>query len=152
MDILVIGQAPGRKPGGALMGRAGEKLADLHGVPHAEFMATRDVINLLDYFPGKAGKGDAFPMAEAREQAARYDLSRWDRVVFLGRNVACAFGLRAPFLAWHLLDGSLCAAVPHTSGVNTWWNDPRNEAAARRFCLALEAERQSSPTRTNFIP
>lgn len=144
MDILVIGQAPGRgKPTAPLAGRAGKKLADLHGVAHAEFMATREVVNLLDRWPGKAGKGDAFPLAEARERAALHDLSRWDRVVFLGKNVARAFNFRAPFLVWQSLDGVLCAVVPHTSGINRWWNDADNTEAARRFCLALEAERST---------
>lgn len=149
----MIGQAPGRGPPTApLAGRAGQKLADLHGVPHAEFMATRRVINLLDKWPGKAGKGDAFPLAEAKRRTALFDLRQWDRVLFLGKNVARAFSFRVPFLEWRPLGGALCAVVPHTSGVNRWWNDPQNEAAARRFCLALGAERQSSPMHTNFIP
>jgi hypothetical protein len=36
---------------------------------------------------------------------------------------------QVPFLRWH---GGV-AILPHPSGVNHWYNDPRNVARARRF-------------------
>lgn len=61
--------------------------------------------NLLPAFPGRSGKGDDFPLEEARARAV--DLHRmlgdecWDRVLLLGGDVARAMGLEAaPRLRW----------------------------------------------------
>ena len=82
-------------------------------------------INVLDRFPGKAGKGDAFPLPEARERADRFDL-RGRRVVFVGKNVARVFRCRADYLDTHTHRGAVATVIPHPSGVNRWYNDPGN--------------------------
>lgn len=55
------------------------------------------------------------------------------RVVFLGKAVAAAFGVRANSLRWVEHRGMTVAVLPHPSGVNTWWNNPDNRAAASAF-------------------
>lgn len=93
-------------------------------------------MNLLAEFPGKSGKGDAFPIALARARAARMRLG--GEVVLLGRHVARAFGAQgAPFLEWFDLRGAWAAVVPHPSGVNHWWNDPANTNRAAVFLAGL---------------
>jgi uracil-DNA glycosylase len=92
--ILFVGQAPSRDTEGGppFSGRSGRRLASLCGLAHSDLPKMFDLANLLDRWPGKAGKGDAFPLEEARAGAARLDLSGRPLVVLVGRNVARAFG------------------------------------------------------------
>ena len=96
---MIIGQAPGRQgTGEPLSGKAGRRLAALCGLDLDAYLARFQRVNLLPVFPGKAGKGDRFPLPPARE-AARALLPTLEgrRVVLLGGRVAAAFGLhRAP--------------------------------------------------------
>jgi hypothetical protein len=88
-------------------------------------------VNLLGEFPGKAAKGDLFPMAEGRAAARMVEaFAPHDRLVLLGGNVCRAFGLRLAPLERTVRRGRLWLHVPHPSGVNRWWNDPENERAA----------------------
>jgi hypothetical protein len=148
----MIGQAPGRTPGPVLGGRAGRRLAELAGIDDlSEFFELR---NLLDRFPGKAGKGDAFPIVEARAAALRLmpELNE-RRVILLGRNVASAFpheSVRtAPYLFWIRTGDEWSTTtwlvLPHPSGVNLWWNDPRHVADASALLRRLvdEARRRT---------
>lgn len=91
-----IGEAPGQAgpAGGALAGRAGKTIAGLLGIAPATFLARFRRVNLLDAWPGKQGKGDAFRPATAKGRAAR--LAKHPvRLVLLGKRVATAFGVRA---------------------------------------------------------
>lgn len=97
-------------------------------------------MNVLDYWPGSArGKGDMFPLTEARRSLhhviAKLDGGRYYRLVLLGRKVAHVFGHGEDKLfAWSWDErGFRVAVCPHPSGVNLWWNDSRNVARARRF-------------------
>lgn len=96
MKVLLVGQAPSRDTCGGppFSGRSGRRLADLAGVEHSRLGEVFALVNLLDRWPGKNGRGDAFPMSEARAAAARLDLSKHDVVVLVGRNVARACGLK----------------------------------------------------------
>lgn len=150
--IVLVGQAPSRETDGEVpfSGRSGRRIAELIGIRHAELGDRFALANVFDSWPGPSphGKGDAFPMAEARLAAERMQRRLVDRrLVFFGASVAKAFGhdpreilLRfsaAPGYQERLAGGAAVAYVPHPSGVNAWWNDPANEAQARRFLRSL---------------
>lgn len=93
---------------------------------------------MLDAFPGKEGRGDAFPMREAR---ARVDSLvpklAGNVVVLLGKRVAAAFGMKRPKYLERVKHRGLDVVVlPHPSGVNRWWNDARNVHRASA-CMGL---------------
>lgn len=95
--------------------------------------------NVLPAFPGKAGKGDAFPAAFARTNAARMRLPRGLPVLLMGRGPARALGVAAPYLVGTVLRGRRAVVVPHPSGVNRWWNDPANAARATAVLRSIAA-------------
>ena len=97
-----------------------------------------DLVNLLDRWPGKKGKGDAFPLDEARASARRLNLWGKPLVILVGRNVARAFGANSvAYLEGFLLGYVNAVVIPHPSGLNRWWNDPANTERARRFMRSL---------------
>lgn len=147
--LLLVGEAPSRTgdPTKPLTGRVGRRLAALAGLSTFQYLRRTERMNLLDRWPGSAGKGSAFPLVEARS-AAWKKLSAFvgRRVVLVGRRVADALDLDDPYLGpWRCVvldDGGnsppasrafLCAVIPHPSGVNRWWNDPKNTRSARAF-------------------
>lgn len=133
MKALVVGQAPSRDTDGRqpFSGRSGANLASLLGVTQRDLARTVDLVNLLPRWPGKAGKGDAFPAAEARAAAAMLAaVAPHDRVVLCGAAVVRAFGLRIDPLERVTRSGRVLLHLPHPSGVNRWWNDEANMAAA----------------------
>lgn len=135
MNVLVVGQAPSRDTDGhaPFTGRSGRRLAGLLGVDalHDHVL----VLNLVERWPGKAGKGDAFPMAEARETAGAVlalpdEPEPW-RLVLCGANVARAFGLRdVRPLDVVVVGAKELLMLPHPSGINRWWNGDGHEQAA----------------------
>lgn len=138
-DLILIGQAPGRKTDGkgALSGRMGRILADLFGITAREYHEIRRV-NLLDRFPGKSGKGDVFPEREARTRASEMRKVLWNaRVIFIGVGVAKAFGYEGKPCKWFRHEGFTAAYIPHPSGINRWWNDSENKALAKNFARSL---------------
>lgn len=133
---LIFGPAPGRGPSGALpfSGLSGAFLARLVGVESFEEIRARAAVrNILTTWPGKSGKGDAFPLRAAVVAARRFQIRAGDRVLFLGRSAAAAFGFAAPFLFWRPFRVAEAAIFPHPSGINHWWNDTRNRRRAARF-------------------
>lgn len=146
MKTILLGQAPSAESDPARPlgpdGVSGRRLARIAD------MAAFELRNLLRAFPGRAAKGDAFPKAEGQLAAAALIARlRGRRVIFLGRNVAEAFGFawKEP-MVWHQHVGFTAARLPHPSGVNLWWNDAKNVRAAAAF-LRAEAERSSQWTR-----
>lgn len=146
MKIALVGQAPNENgdPELPLTGRAGRKLAELMGVSWRTYLMRTIRTNLIVEFPGKKGKGDAFPLDAAREAARAWRVPGDAAcVVLVGLKVAAAFGHgKVPpcrmFLAEFPCERPRhqhrlvpCVTVPHTSGINTWYNDPKNVAAAR---------------------
>jgi hypothetical protein len=149
--------------------RSGKKLAELMGV--ADMTKAFACVNLVDRWPGVTSRGGAHPNGLARRAAGALWLSlpAEARLVFVGRRVGEAFDPyfdESPFFSWERLyitqlPGSVVTErghgalqvvsdarvgrdvvlVPHPSGMNRWWNDPKNRAKAARFFrgLALEA-------------
>lgn len=137
MKVLLIGQAPGRggDPSRPLLGgRVGSKLISMLGISEREYVRRFDRINALNFWPGKNGKGDRFPMREARKIALRkLNVISGRRILFVGIAAANAFGFDHALLRWRRFNGGRAAILPHPSGVNRWWNDLINRQNARRF-------------------
>ena len=140
MKPLVVGQAPSRATDGRppFSGRTGANLASLLGVPHRELLRLVDVVNLLPRWPGKAGRGDRFPIAEARAAAAMLlAVAPHDRIVAVGANVARALDIDGEGLRTVSNGRRAFLVVPHPSGLNRWFNEPENVAEASRALRAF---------------
>lgn len=158
MKPLLIGEAPSRRTAATLplaserwktyarplAGESGDRLRSLYrAATSRELDRDFDVRNLLDWYPGRAGKGSRLPLAEARWAAdvilAEIDLASWPRPTFvwLGRRVADAFHVAGarnlPYLRRLVFVDFDAYVVPHPSRVNRWWNDRAHRAAARVF-------------------
>lgn len=138
---LIIGQAPSRlsDPTEPLSERSGARLSDLCGISVPEFLAGFERRNLIEEWPGKAGKGDRFVgLPEARRLAETCrEAAAGRRVVVLGFSIAAAFRLTGPSLTFAAHWGGSFAFCPHPSAVSRWWNDPANGARARAFWREL---------------
>lgn len=130
MKILFVGQAPSRDTDGQppFTGRSGRKLAKLCGISHAEFLNAFELVNLLERWPGKSGKGDAFPMAEARLVAASLDFRNRPLVVLVGRNVARAFDAADVAYFKAFLLGRVSAVGINTHDFSSAWRLPDQPA------------------------
>lgn len=147
---LLVGEAPNRwmeesnAPHHALWREDLAELADLNMI---EFLRCFARCDLLDRYPGRQGRGSAFPLAEARPRAAallealRAPSSPFVRVVLVGRRTAQACGHSDPFFHTRTLDVPGRAidftCVPHPSKVSTWWKQEENVAQARAFWSEL---------------
>jgi uracil-DNA glycosylase len=127
-QVWLIGQAPG--PNGASWkpfdGSSGKKLADLAGISREMFLSIFQRRNLLDTWPGKAGKGDAFRIEDGKLAAAylRIEFHAGDCVLCAGSAVLRCFGFRnVPWCTWTYEQGIAFAKIPHPSGINRLWND-----------------------------
>lgn len=140
MKPILIGQAPGRRGNGEpLSGMAGRRLSALCGLDLRTFLETFDRTNVLPAFPGRAGRGDYFPVAQARPAAeAMRPTLRGRTVVLLGWNVARAFRHTGRLHVWE--DGWAIAA--HPSGCSAYWNDPDNVKSAQAFWTELARIRE----------
>lgn len=136
MSVLIVGEAPNRSGKGmrANTTRTGQRIAELGGVDLPR-------TNLLRAYPGDDGKGAAFPVDAARESVRRLERRTPKRVAFLilGKRAARAFGVKSDFLEWTSVRGREVAVFPHPSGINMWWNDARNRAAAAEFFTEMMA-------------
>lgn len=157
---MIIGQAPSRTSEVPLEGLVGRRVCEWTGLSTWEELNARFALaNLLPKWPGKDGKGDAFPLAEARRHAEglfREVLmpEEWDLILLLGWNVAGAFGVPAAvgylneFAAagiarlqeWDALPGVRAprfVVLPHPSGVNRWLNDAASVDRLRGYMRSL---------------
>ena len=111
------------------------------GISRGEYLEIFERRNCLTFYPGKSGrqKGDKFPMRKAREAADVHRQHFRDRtVIFVGRNVAVAFGFSKStmdFFEWRRCKewGFRATVIPHTSGCNHYWNSSENKELARKF-------------------
>jgi uracil-DNA glycosylase len=143
--VLFVGQAPSRRSDEPLDGKTGAAIAKLLGIPHVEFLARFQRLNLNRKLVGrsKTGRADPYDRNEGELRAAGIAASETPRIVLLGRHVATSFGLTFDPLMIRR-EKNLAETInrylilPHPSGLNRWWNDPRNRRAAqrklRRFC------------------
>ena len=154
MRILFVGQAPSAETDGKppFVGRCGKFLAELMDTTQEQMLLDHDFINVFDRWPGKGYGGDKFPMPEAKQLAkAKLDQLR-DRqmVVLLGSNVARAFNAsQFRYLEFYEMRNpdnfSDCVAkamsvVPHPSGVNRYYNNPRNRLVVGEFLRRLASK------------
>mgnify|MGYP001563845977 CR=1 FL=1 len=159
--ILLIGQAPGPTgppPGRPLVGgKSGTFLQDLAGCPTLrEYIKQFETRNVLDKYPGRSadGKGDRFPIREARAAAeAMTPTLKGRRVIFVGHAVMAVFG-HAKWLSafeWRVerhdpVEDALIeplydwAWVPHPSPVNRVWNYPETVEKAKAFFRQVKAD------------
>lgn len=135
LPVLYIAQAPGVPGPHARNTRADARLSRFLNIALADLPCYLRWINVLSAFPGKSGKGDRFPLAEARQCAAKICLE--PVTLLAGSNVARAFQLSPALFTWNDVQGCRVAVVPHPSGINRWWNDPAHVAQFRAFCCSL---------------
>lgn len=153
--LLIVGEAPSRlgDPAAPLEGKIGKKLARLFGLDTEDYLAVTERMNVLEEWPGKDEKGDAFPLEDARELAdKKKHLLMGRRVLFLGRRVEKAFGVvksTALDWSWNAELKALTAVLPHPSGVVRWWNEEENVKMAETFLRnALPAAKRRSKKET----
>jgi hypothetical protein len=135
---LAYGRLQGAPEGGALgagvAGCAGDRLAALAGV--ADVRAVAATRNLL-----QGVRGPRVGRRELRRAAARAPLR--GRTVLLGRDVAWAYRAdHLPPYLWERRGRAWVSVMPHPSGRNRLWNDPRQLFRARVFLqrtLGLDA-------------
>lgn len=137
MRTLIIGEAPARTgdPRRPLLGRSGGRLAALCGLELQDYRRAFARANVLERWPGRLAKGDAFDLPAARQRAAllRRRFVGGRLVVLLGRRTARAFGLDSAYFLPQRVACANVVVLPHPSGVNRWWNEPKNLARAARF-------------------
>lgn len=122
-------------------GKAGHRLWKLTGWRLEEYMHLADKLNLLPFFPGRSasGRGDHFPRQQAQKAAedmrgkfaARTVViignATWETLV-LGEGK----GSYKPFTLYNLLGGTI-GYIPHTSGINDFWNSSERAVQASQF-------------------
>lgn len=116
-------------------------------MPQEEMLSTFDFINILDHFPGKSIVGDKFPILEAFIAAQKKLPQMANRpCILVGNNVARAFKLKYQYLHWYKMpdpdDASrtlipLLAVIPHTSGLNRYYNSAQNRDLVSMFLLDI---------------
>lgn len=139
--ILLIGQAPSRTSQGKLpfSGQSGKRLADLAVIPQKDLKNYFKMINVFDYWPGRSGKGDAFPRDKIPDKLRKM-VASYSATIFVGRGVADRFKFNPPeYLIWYSYPHRKQAAsiLPHPSGVNRWYNDPQNLKDAQMFLRGI---------------
>ncbi len=139
---LIVGEAPGRRGGEPIAGAVGRRLAAWSGLSFEDFARAFDRVNVLDAWPGSAGKGSKFTLdvARSRAVAVRRRFTRGRVVVMLGQRVPRAFNVMASYFDPIAVGGARVFVVPHPSGINRWYNDADNVATMAAFMRRLVAE------------
>ncbi len=139
--LMFVGECPSRTgdPSDPLGGRCGIRLAGMMGIDLETYRASVERMNLYQRWLGsRSDRGDVWPFMRARARAQRLHGRLSSRtVVFMGKRVADAFGLRGvDYLEWVDWFDAACI-LPHPSGRNRWWNDPVHRMRAERFLWEL---------------
>lgn len=154
--VVLVGEAPGA-PGYPEplppCSRVGRKLANLANLSEERYARAFDRVNVFD----RPMQG--WDAREAQDRARRIiDLVRHRRVVLLGRRVARAFRISAEWFEEVRCWNTEWYVMPHPSGRNLWYNDPRNTKEAREFLSdlvtrSLRQARNASPAfrRTRYV-
>lgn len=92
-----------------------------------EYLERYDRTNLVE--------GLAWSSERARLNSGRIlDLMPGRRTIILGAETQAALGYRKlERMAWHPCARGKFLLMPHPSGRNTWFNDPRNRALAAHY-------------------
>ncbi len=144
----------------ALTGRPMDVLLEAAGLSRMEYFWAFERHNLAPEWKGYRGEdsstGSRFDPSACKASAlVLAERADQRRLICWGREVLSAFqgpvaARRADLLTWekasHSVSGRwdgvpvrawrseyLVAVIPHPSGLNRWWNDPENRAAAGRF-------------------
>lgn len=149
-SILIVGMSPGaRTPIGRPAldphGRgSGRRLVILSGIPIREFVTVFRRVNLLtDRAVGVArvGRGDRLVADIARSRAREIaDAARGRSLLLAGQQVARAFGHSGRLYRFEAVMGVRAATIPHPSGLNRYWNDPRNRNRFSTFMSVVAEE------------
>jgi uracil-DNA glycosylase len=134
-QIIFVGQGPSQDgdPYRPLEGTAAARLGSLLDAPEDYFIGCFARINLNSEWIGKVagdGKGDVFDLAEGRASAKVLIRGSWTHYVLLGKRVAERFDAKGEFLQTISHGQKHFLILPHPSGINRWWNEPNNVAAA----------------------
>ncbi len=179
----MVGQAPSAKgsrdPRHALTGAPMRRIFKVSGIELMTYVRTFERHNLVAHWHGYRRRGDPSSGSRFDEREAGTSalvladrLAGRRRLLCWGGVVAKAFiGVAAdsmPPLEWqrHEVPGlddvydAAVAVLPHPSGLNRWWNDPANAAAAgvfirevvRDFHLAKATCRRQSPVLNQTDP
>lgn len=144
--VVFVGQSASKSTvdTGPFSGASAKRLAEFLGLSLEEFRSGFRTVNLFEGWPGKKGKGDAFDLPAARESAAAI-LSIPGHYVCLGKSVAAAFGVaKKPMLEWQTVGECQVAWLPHTSGLNLFYNSAANRTMVIAGLQRLLGEAQDA--------
>lgn len=146
MKPLLVGEAPSKNEviPQTLGGRVGKRLAKFAGITIQEYLETFDRMNLLIERQDTAEHGFQFDMQQAKENARNLRLMFPERrrIILLGKRVAEAFQLPLIYFEEMRAD-HIYTIIPHPSGINRWYNEPRNIAEIEHFMrMLVEDSRQ----------
>lgn len=130
--LTIIGESPNSQGVEKYDTRSGQRLLDMMGGK------TMPWHNIHGAEPPKWSKRVA--RARIEDWLAQNPLES-EPLLLLGRKVAHAFGIPgdAEWLEWYVSPAHRHPMIlfPHTSPRNTWWNNPKNETAARDLLMKL---------------
>lgn len=152
--LVLLGEAPARPGDEPWKGKVGRRLAYLMGVEYRTLLNSPRIVRL------NLSQGRPLVGVQAREAVASL-CETWAArrtcglVVLAGAGVTQAAGYSEmpPFVPFDLLTHAAglleAVVVPDLSGKNRWWNQPANEAQARRYFNTL---REFATAQSIFVP
>ena len=136
-EVVFVGQAPSScsDPKKPLSGRSGNIIAAMLGLTLEDFLLFRRY-NINNEFHGSPlGLGDVFRIDEGEQNALLLLCMHWPRYVLIGQHVQRSFKVEGYPLQIVLRGQKAFFCLPHTSGLNHWYNIRRNrEAAQSELC------------------
>jgi hypothetical protein len=117
---IIVGHSLSSSGDGIVLGgRCGRRLSSLMSLTYKEYLRRFDRTNLFVVVRNR------LDVPKAVVSSLR--LPRRLLVIFLGRDVARMFGLGSlSFLEEYNYRDSCWVVAPHPSGLNRWYNDPKN--------------------------
>ena len=147
--ILLVGQAPSRTGSPTLdastPGSASSRLLKLFDMTRDDYMDRFKRLNLIHDYPGSlpGGRGDRFSITEGRKSAQRIQKQISEHhILCIGKKVGKCFNLDECF-TWndyihcYPFTRNWIAMIPHTSGLNRFYNDPDNVQRTKTFLQEL---------------
>lgn len=141
MKPLIIGEAPSKNAitDRPIEGRIGKRLASAAGLSYERFLDHFDRANLLSIRQDVVGTGFTFNILAAKVAASRLaeKFEPGQIVLLLGGRVSESFGLHSGYFEEHVVNEACVYILPHPSGINRWFNDPRNMAQMTTFMQSI---------------